>query len=433
MIAWDLHLDLKNMNKNISDTTSSQNKTKSTFWSQVTEHTHWVNDIKLAQNTLISASSDLTVRAWRPHSEEEQNTAPVLGKHGDYVKCLSTPGNHADWIASGALDHRICLWDLNGAGEKLNIHVAEGLEERLSCKCSTYALGTGGPIIASGGPERVVRIWDSRSGGSITKFAGHTDLIRDILVNQNGDTVMSASADQTVKVWSLTAGRCLHTFTMHNASVWSLYSDHPDLSVFYSSDRSGLVAKTDVRNVEDWDDGFCVAVCQENDPVCRTVAAGDHIWTATASASINRWKDVDTSLGIEIVDSAALKADTSPENEAPATSPAQSPGGKARVPIASMLHLTDAAIRPGLQTRDPDAMTLYSTTGGPKALESGDVPGTSPLRDLPEETIEGQHGLIKHYMLNDKKRVLTLDTAGEVVLWDILKVCFCWCLSWRKY
>jgi WD repeat-containing protein 48 len=44
-----------------------------------------------------------------------------------------------------------------------------------------------------------------------------------------------------------------------------------------------------------------------------------------------------------------------------------------------------------------------------------------PIRGQPAETIEGQNGLIKHHMLNDRKRILTLDTAGEVVLWDLLK------------
>src|SRR5204863_2878398 len=138
-------------------------------------------------------------------------------------------------------------------------------EDRLTSKGSVYALGAKRSILASGGPERVVRVWDPKSGRLITKFVGHTDNIRGILINQDGDTIMTASSDQTVKVWSMTAGRCMHTLTMHNDSVWSLYSDHPQLSVFYSSDRSGLVAKTDTRNTYDIDQGICVAVLQEND------------------------------------------------------------------------------------------------------------------------------------------------------------------------
>ena len=44
-----------------------------------------------------------------------------------------------------------------------------------------------------------------------------------------------------------------------------------------------------------------------------------------------------------------------------------------------------------------------------------------PVRAQPEFSIEGQNGLFKHVMLNDRKRVLTVDTAGEVLLWDLLK------------
>ncbi len=47
----------------------------------------------------------------------------------------------------------------------------------------------------------------------------------------------------------------------------------------------------------------------------------------------------------------------------------------------------------------------------------------TPVHNLPEETVEGQNGLIKHVLLNNRRRVLTLDTAGEVVMWDLLKVC----------
>jgi WD repeat-containing protein 48 len=198
----------------------------------VQAHTHWVNDIVLTQQNsiLVSASSDVTVKVWRPLSEQA-NTAQTIGVHSDYVKCLTTPDSNATWVASGGLDHRICLWDLNGAGQKLQIDV--GKSEGVS-KGSVYALRAKGAIIASGGPESVVRMWDIRTGRSITKLVGHTDNVRDILLSEDGDTVMSASSDQTVKVWSLTAGRCLNTLTMHNDSVWSLFSPHPQLSLFSS-------------------------------------------------------------------------------------------------------------------------------------------------------------------------------------------------------
>ena len=75
--------------------------------------------------------------------------------------------------------------------------------------------------------------------------------------------------------------------------------------------------------------------------------------------------------------------------------------------------------------RDPDAVTVAST-GSAHARPSSpahnaDPDGVTAFSSLPEESIEGQNGLIKHIMLNDRRRVLTLDTAGEVVMWDLVR------------
>jgi WD repeat-containing protein 48 len=43
------------------------------------------------------------------------------------------------------------------------------------------------------------------------------------------------------------------------------------------------------------------------------------------------------------------------------------------------------------------------------------------VREEPDATIAGQHGLIKHIVLNDRRRVLTLDTSHTVALWDIVE------------
>jgi WD repeat-containing protein 48 len=371
-------------------------------------------------SALVSASSDTTVRVWRPHAETAELPASI-GRHADYVKCLATPGHNPNWVASGGLDHKIYLWDLNGGGERLKI---DACGDDVT-KGSVYALGTGGSVLASGGPECVVRVWDPKSGKLITKFVGHTDNIRDILVNQDGDTIMTASSDQTVKLWSLTAGRCTHTLTMHNDSVWSLYSDHPQLSVFYSSDRSGLVAKTDTRDVPDIDQGTSVALLQEHEGVVKVVAAGDYVWTATPKSSINRWSNVDTTAEIEVPPSASRRFSADPPSVSPLGSPVGTPTGvtngmvKQRIPHTSILLLSPTSTF--LSGRDPERSTIYSSISGRRLAEE-DLGLVLPMYTSPEETIEGQNGLIKYLMLNDRKRTLTQDTAGDVVLWDLLRV-----------
>ncbi|KAK8087193.1 WD repeat protein-like protein [Apiospora phragmitis] len=390
--AWDLETP---------DPSTSKPRTK--FLSSTQAHTHWINDIVLApdKSALVSASSDLTVKVWRPLDNGEP--AHTIGQHSDYVKCVATT-NGVNWVASGGLDRKIKLWDLNGAGETLEIDTqGEDIQE----KGSVYALSVGRNIIANGGPESSVRLWDPRSGKRVTKFVGHTDMVRSILVSERCDTIMTASSDQTIKVWSVTAGRCMHTLTMHNDSVWSLSSDHPELDVFYSSDRSGLVVKTD------------------HDGVSKIVTTNDYVWTASASSSINRWANVDTSPDALVPDeykaARASMFSSMPEQ----VKQLSANGERSKIPANSILRISHTAAFPPqiLNSSEPNlaAPSLDTTGRGSELIDPIVANATEPIYHLPEETIEGQNGLVKHRLLNDRRRVLTLDTAGDVLLWDLIQ------------
>jgi WD repeat-containing protein 48 len=427
--AWDLNLDLTQSDGErdpFADSAAANYKPPPTqFRQQVQAHTHWVNDIALVQgrNALVSASSDITVKLWRPAGEDAL-PPQTIGLHTDYVKRVASPGENEHWVASGGLDRKISLWDLNGAGKRLEIAVGD---DENTAKGSVYALAATPNIIASGGPESIVRVWDARSGTRITKFVGHTDNVRDILVAEDGDTILTASSDQTVKVWSMTAGRCMYTLTMHNDSVWSLFSACPHLSVFYSSDRSGIVAKSDVRGCAEMDEGLSAAVLQEHEGVNKVVAAGDYIWTATSSSSINRWNDVETAADVELPESykwhrGSVASTRSRYPSPPSTSPQTNGAVADKIPFKALLRMANTAPFPQISPKEQDAATLASTRKPSEALAASDHGVIVPVRQLPDHSIEGQNGLIKHHLLNDRRRVLTLDTAGEVMLWDLLQV-----------
>ncbi|KAG6107902.1 hypothetical protein E4U14_003938 [Claviceps sp. LM454 group G7] len=426
--AWDLDLSRK---PGVVDGSANAKQASTKFRSQAQPHTHWINDITLAQNdtALVSASSDLTVKVWRPFSEEDSTRAVAIGEHADYVKCVATPPAYmnGNWVASGGLDRKICLWDLNGAGKTLDIDVKG---EEIIEKGSVYALAVGRNIVASGGPEKMVKLHDPRTGDKISKLVGHLDNIRSILIDDAGDIILSASSDKTIKMWSVRGGRCMYTFTMHDESIWSLYSDHPSLGIFYSSDRSGLVAKTDIRgSTDDLDKGLSLAVAQEHCGVSKVVAARGHIWTATNRSSVNRWADVDTISDISLPEEFRhLRMASCTSAAAPMTTDTQTTNQKTVAP-KSILRISNTAVFPPLatisspSTLDAGGKTLHEAVArrGSEAIVGMAESEVKPIHQAPEDTIEGQFGLLKHRMLNDRRRVLTLDTAGDVLLWDLLE------------
>jgi len=431
--AWNLSPELVAPTANHSSAVDSsvpngRLKPATQFRVQTQAHTHWINDIALAQNhsAVVSASSDLLVKVWRPLSQDNKEPA-TLGQHADYVKCVATPSQSTNWVASGGLDRKIYLWDLAGGGKTMEIDVSG---EDVTEKGSVYALSVNHGMLASGGPESIVRLWDPKTGKRITKFVGHTDNIRDILVNESGDMVLTASSDQTVKVWSVTAGRCMHTLTMHSDSVWSLFSDDPELGVFYSSDRSGLVVKTDVRGTfGELDDGLSLAVAHENEGVSKLVATDHSVWTATSRSSINRWANVDTNADVQLPEvfrqhRASLLSTRSRESSILGTQPQVHLNGSARktIPAKAILRISNtASFPPPINREDSESSDEMSRKESEILLEPASAV-VEPVHNLPEETIEGQFGLVKHRLLNDRRRVLTLDTAGDVLLWDLIKV-----------
>ncbi|KAL7749145.1 hypothetical protein RI367_005550 [Sorochytrium milnesiophthora] len=396
-------------------------------------HSDWVNDIKLAvDNTcLLSASSDRSVKLWRLPTGENDDTfaahmqPTTLGYHNDYVKCLAY-ASATKVVASGGLDTRIALWDLHtlqntwnntSTGTTPQYIYATNKDHNKDPKCSIYALAAtpDGSTLVSGSPDKLIRIWDPRTRRRVGQLVGHTDYVRAVLVSDDGRTVLSASSDATIKLWSLTTNRCMSMYTYHNDSVWALFSKHPDLHVFYAGSKDGMVSKMDVRQPASWsssaqpsstftDDQVAspttttsnsLFLCHQPRAIC-SIAAGTpasgsstaYVWTACAGeSSLSRWKDL----------AIGTAGQTNGVTASGEHSPSEEPWEE--------WHDFDQDVNGGAALGDPV------------------LPTAAVQWHQPDATIQGQHGLVRHSLLSNKRMVLSRDTNNCVDLWDIVRCC----------
>ncbi|KIY69684.1 WD40 repeat-like protein [Cylindrobasidium torrendii FP15055 ss-10] len=438
-------------------------------------HMNWVNDIKLCNKnqTIVTASSDGTVTAWNPHSSDLQPWK--VGAHTDFARCLADSTN---WVASGSFDRTIKLWDISRTATQPVLE----LSPIDSCdKSSIYSIAADplGKTIASGSPERVVRLWDPLSGKGINKLVGHTDTIRTILISEDARYLLTGSADASIKLWSLASQRCLHTFTHHADSVWSLFSSSSSLESFYSGDRAGWVCRVDVEGCSDVAEGECVVLCRDgsveatpdiNGGVNAIVALDDQlVWTASgANSNISSWQ-VPRRRSYRAL---ALQKDYSSYSLERPLSPQHSPElhynrlqpKKRRSADDTSLHALsvaeeedhlygihyDSLIKlespfPSAYPRqmDPEVATLYSSASimsvrnmHPSSSMSQAVPEdttqiayhqrevaseATPLVKAPAFVLRGGSGLVRAIILNDRIHALSVDTRGEVAVWDLVR------------
>ncbi|XP_065853671.1 uncharacterized protein [Euphorbia lathyris] len=366
-------------------------------------HVDWVNDaVLVGDSTLVSCSSDTTLKTWNCLSNG--TCTKTLRQHSDYVTCLAAAEKNSNIVASGGLGGEVFIWDLeaavapvsksndameddcsngvNGTGNSLPISSLRTISSSNNIsthtpshgyvpitakghKESVYALGMNGSgtILVSGGTEKVVRVWDPRTGSKAMKLRGHNDNIRALLLDSTGRFCLSGSSDSMIRLWDLGQQRCVHSYAVHTDSVWALASS-PSFSHVYSGGRDSSVYLTDLATRES------VLLCTNEHPVLQLALHDDSIWAATTDSSVHRWP-------------AEVR---NPQN-------VFQKGGSF---LAGNLSFSRARV----------------------SLE-GSIP--VPVYKEPTLSVPGIPAIVQHEILNNRRHVLTKDTAGSVKLWEITR------------
>lgn len=314
---------------------------------------------------VASASHDTTIKLWKLNEETGRYCdAGIIRRHKDYIKTLAwSPGLNK--LASGGLDCSVFVWDLEHAGGSMPVC-------GMSMRESIYALGMAsfGSVLISGSSEKILRVWDPRTGGKVAKLHGHTDTVKSICVDRDGTRALSAGSDGSIKLWDLGEQRCVQSFDVHQDSVWALAPSH-DWNLVYSGGRDRTIYATNLV------DRSSTLVAEEEAPVLSLGL--DHrdatLWASTTQSSLRGWNTKRL------------------ENGASSGS-----GSRFSVPLplASSPSLvrksSRAAIRP-----------------------------TEALESLPEVVIPGSAALCGHRSLLNRRQVVTVDTDDNIAVWDVTR------------
>lgn len=100
------------------------------------------------------------------------------------------------------------------------------------------ALSSDGKYLASGGCDKLVRVWDAEKNELLESFKGHRDSISSLAFRLRSHSLFSGSLDRSIKHWNLTEMGYVETLFGHQGEVHGLDSLYKERVVSCGRDRS---------------------------------------------------------------------------------------------------------------------------------------------------------------------------------------------------
>ena len=88
-----------------------------------------------------------------------------------------------------------------------------------SASVSAIAVTPGSCHVISASWDQTLKVWELSSGREVRTLSGHSDGVYAVAVTADGRYVISGSGDRTLKVWELSSGRAVRTLSGHSAGV----------------------------------------------------------------------------------------------------------------------------------------------------------------------------------------------------------------------
>ena len=118
---------------------------------------------------------------------------------------------------------------------------------------TSVALTPDGRRAVSASYDNTLRVWDVESGESLRTLTGHTDRVKSVALTPDGRRAVSASEDNTLRVWDVESGESLRTLTGPDAVT----------SVALTPDGRRAVSASRDNTLRVWDVEIGRASCRE--------------------------------------------------------------------------------------------------------------------------------------------------------------------------
>jgi eukaryotic-like serine/threonine-protein kinase len=257
---------------------------------------------------IVTVSMDGTARVW------DANTGASLAELNGHTSLVTSAAFSPDGtrIVTASMDGTARVWEAANGGilAELNGHTAQ---------VTSAAFSPDGTRIVTASMDGTARVWDVTTGASLAELKGHMRSRTSVVINPDqtgaysivegwlwltsaafspdGTRIVTASADNTARVWDATTGASLAELRGHTDFVWSAaFSPDGKRIVTASADNTARVwdakSSASVAELKGHKEGVNSATFSPGGTRIVTVSADNtaRVWDAKNGASIAELK-----------------------------------------------------------------------------------------------------------------------------------------------
>ncbi|CAE6103090.1 unnamed protein product [Arabidopsis arenosa] len=171
------------------------------------------------ESTLEGESVSVKKRKGNNQAEESQSEGEAVTSLVGHTQCVSSVvWPEHDVIYSSSWDHSVRRWDVETGKDSLNLFCGKALN-------TVDVGGEGSALIAAGGSDPILRVWDPRKPGTsapVFQFSSHSSWISACKWHKSSwFHLLSASYDGKIMLWDLRTAWPLSVIDTHNDKVLS--------------------------------------------------------------------------------------------------------------------------------------------------------------------------------------------------------------------
>tara|TARA_R110002072_G_scaffold145459_1_gene291874 strand:+ start:21027 stop:28172 length:7146 start_codon:yes stop_codon:yes gene_type:complete len=195
--------------------------------------------------------SDAKLIGLKSVRRKSDETLVAFSPHGVIASASYSPDGSQ--IVTGSWDFSARIWDASTGADLRKLAGDNGHAGFVNS--AVFSPDSAGRWVLTGSDDGTAKIWDARTGVVLTTLIGHEDRVRHATFSKDGSLILTSSNDRTARIWKLKETAQADGSVSLEAAVSQIFNGHEwaVLSAEFSDDGKFVITASEDNTARIWD------------------------------------------------------------------------------------------------------------------------------------------------------------------------------------